>query len=163
MSIPGIDDGPVSQEQERFKFNIPPGEGGAENADGARKSRYEIEGKFPGKVVKFKQALSTKGNPQFVLTVVGTGGAAKGLKYTTYMQLTGEKGPQITAAVLKKVFGIKANEAGDYDFAPSDVEGKDCTMNIVRDVYEGKVGSKCSTLYPANEAAAPINSDDIPF
>ncbi len=150
--IPGLE--PVAEAEEAFTFTQP--------ADTEKPSKYAFaDGKYPAKIVNLAKNLSSKGNPQFVVTCLGTGGFAKGIEYKEYVGRPWEAsdpGYSPTNAqpntlwklskLLDAVGVAKAPVGQPRNFNKSDVVGKEVTLNLKAEEYNGKTRMKVADLLP---------------
>lgn len=166
--IPGAE--PVSEADEQFVFQD----------TSPSNSKFEFEnGVYPGQIVSLTPNISKKGNPQFVVQLVGTGGAAKGLKYKFFAPrnwMPNDPGytpenvnPDATwkfDKVLDAVGVPKAAKGQPRPFKTSDVVLKEVGMKLEKETRQsdGKVFMNCSRILPLTAVAqAPAGSSDIPF
>lgn len=172
--IPGVDE-PVSPEQEIFTFIEP--------IEGERPSKYFFAaGTYPGKIVSLTKGMSKSGNPQYVVSLVGTGGPARGIDYKDYVGRPWEKtDPGYTEnavapntvwkfSKLLDAVGVPKVAPGQVrNFTKADIVGKDVGVELKQDEYNGKKSMKVDRLVPfgsipvTNVTAGQLSNDNIPF
>jgi hypothetical protein len=167
MTFPGTE--PVSEEQEQFTFV---------DTSATKKSKYVFDnGVYPAKIVSLVAGMSSKGQPQFIVGLVGTGGAAKGIDYKLsaprnwlptdpgYSETAENPGSTWKFDKVLDVAGVpKVAKGTPRSFSVSQVVGKDVGLKLSKSEYNGKERMSADAVLPLSACTVQAEAaNDIPF